>query len=90
MKSSSFAVLMLSRCFVASAFTIGVPTISTKYEAAKSTLFSEPSPSGKDAGEEQQTVGLDLNLEEMFTMFDAAANEEKFDDAVKKVKKEST
>lgn len=30
--------------------------------------------------------GMDLNLEEMFTMFDAADKEEEFDDAIKKVK----
>lgn len=41
-------------------------------------LFSEP---------EEEEGGLDLDLGEMFEMFEAADKEEKFDDAIKKVKK---
>jgi len=45
---------------------------------ATTTLFSsEP---------EDEEDGLDLNLEEMFEMFDAAAKNEDFDKAIKKVK----
>eukprot|EP00559_Dactyliosolen_fragilissimus_P007627 CAMPEP_0184858176 /NCGR_PEP_ID=MMETSP0580-20130426/3300_1 /TAXON_ID=1118495 /ORGANISM="Dactyliosolen fragilissimus" /LENGTH=87 /DNA_ID=CAMNT_0027354179 /DNA_START=38 /DNA_END=301 /DNA_ORIENTATION=- len=40
------------------------------------------------AGPEEDEEGLDLNLEEMFDMFDAAAKEEDFDDTIKKVKGE--
>jgi hypothetical protein len=44
-------------------------------------LFSEPA--------KETTEGeLDLDLEEMFTMFDSAAKGEDFDDAIKKVKKD--
>eukprot|EP00980_Cylindrotheca_fusiformis_P013945 scaffold3621_cov114-Cylindrotheca_fusiformis.AAC.10 len=42
-------------------------------------LFSDP---------EEEEEGLDLNLEEMFDMFDAADKEQNFDDALKKVKSE--
>jgi len=42
-------------------------------------LFADP---------EEEEEGLDLNLEEMFEMFDAADKEEDFNDAVKKVKGE--
>jgi hypothetical protein len=35
---------------------------------------------------EESDGGLDLDLDEMFTMFDAADKEESFDDAIKKVK----
>ncbi|KAG7344327.1 hypothetical protein IV203_022335 [Nitzschia inconspicua] len=38
--------------------------------------------------ETEDEEGLDLNLEEMFDMFDAADKEESFDDAIKKVKKD--
>lgn len=37
-------------------------------------------------GPEEDEAGLDLDLEEMFTMFEAADKEESFDDAIKKVK----
>ncbi|GFH60618.1 hypothetical protein CTEN210_17094 [Chaetoceros tenuissimus] len=39
-------------------------------------------------GGDDEEGGLDLNLEEMFDMFDAADKEEEFDDAIKKVKKD--
>ena len=35
---------------------------------------------------EEEEGGLDLNLEEMFDMFDAADKDEDFDEALKKVK----
>lgn len=38
-----------------------------------------------EKGEENQE-GLDLDLEDMFTMFDAANKDESFDEAIKKVK----
>lgn len=48
--------------------------------ALATQLFSEPNS-------EEEEGGLDLDLGEMFEMFEAAAKEEKFDDAIKKVKK---
>lgn len=41
-------------------------------------MFSEPA--------EGEEGGLDLNLEEMFDMFDAADKGKDFDDTIKKVK----
>lgn len=69
---------------VVSAFTVVSPSaISSSQTSSRNVLYSEPAK--KDDGES----GLDLDLEEMFSMFDAAAKEEKFDDALKKVKKET-
>eukprot|EP00561_Arcocellulus_cornucervis_P005150 CAMPEP_0185826046 /NCGR_PEP_ID=MMETSP1322-20130828/31352_1 /TAXON_ID=265543 /ORGANISM="Minutocellus polymorphus, Strain RCC2270" /LENGTH=81 /DNA_ID=CAMNT_0028523771 /DNA_START=55 /DNA_END=300 /DNA_ORIENTATION=- len=48
--------------------------------ATPTQLFSEP--------EDDDEEGLDLNLEEMFDMFDAADKDQAFDDAIKKVKSE--
>mmetsp|Transcript_12000 Transcript_12000/g.16603 ORF Transcript_12000/g.16603 Transcript_12000/m.16603 type:complete len:90 (+) Transcript_12000:124-393(+) len=63
----------------ATTFTRGLTTFQQRQQQRTVVLFSEPS----DDDEEE---GLDLNLEEMFEMFDAADKEEDFDDAVKKVK----
>lgn len=46
-------------------------------------LFAEPNPDDDD-----EEGGLDLNLEEMFDMFDAAEKDADFDETVKKVKGE--
>jgi len=56
------------------------PAFTTRLNTVCSTtaIYSEPADDG----------GLDLDLEEMFDMFDAAEKEEKFDDAIKKVKGE--
>ena len=40
-----------------------------------------------DETQEEEEGGLDLDLGEMFEMFDAADKEEDFDAAIKKVKK---
>jgi len=71
-----FAACMVATVsgFAAPAFTRG--TVSTR-------LYSEPE---KKDGESSDSGGLDLDLGEMFEMFDAADKEESFDDAVKKVK----
>ena len=58
---------------MASAFTVVQPSRA-------------PAPSALLSGPEDDDEGLDLNLEEMFTMFDAADNEEEFDESIKKVK----
>mmetsp|Transcript_8736 Transcript_8736/g.12699 ORF Transcript_8736/g.12699 Transcript_8736/m.12699 type:complete len:87 (-) Transcript_8736:23-283(-) len=64
----------------ATTFSRGLATATTTIQPSNTVLFSEPA----DDDEE----GLDLNLEEMFEMFDAADKDEDFDDAVKKVKGE--
>lgn len=54
---------------------------------APSASFNKPQVSStKINAEPEEEEGLDLNLEEMFDMFDAADKEETFDDAVKKIK----
>eukprot|EP00551_Chaetoceros_affinis_P011567 CAMPEP_0203662312 /NCGR_PEP_ID=MMETSP0090-20130426/320_1 /ASSEMBLY_ACC=CAM_ASM_001088 /TAXON_ID=426623 /ORGANISM="Chaetoceros affinis, Strain CCMP159" /LENGTH=88 /DNA_ID=CAMNT_0050525077 /DNA_START=50 /DNA_END=316 /DNA_ORIENTATION=+ len=55
--------------------------VSESASAATSTtaIFSEPN-------DDEEEGGLDLNLEEMFDMFDAADKGEEFDDAIEKVK----
>mmetsp|Transcript_8230 Transcript_8230/g.10451 ORF Transcript_8230/g.10451 Transcript_8230/m.10451 type:complete len:92 (+) Transcript_8230:153-428(+) len=57
--------------------TFGMTKVA-KLPTTSSTLFEGP--------EEEEEGGLDLNLEEMFTMFDAADKEEDFDKAIEKVK----
>jgi len=74
---SSVAVILISMLAFASAFA---PTAFTRGRSATS-LFSE-----KPEAEEEE--GLDLDLGEMFEMFDAADKEETFDEAIKKVKKD--
>jgi hypothetical protein len=51
------------------------------YGSSKTSLAAGPTEQV-----EESEGGLDLDLEEMFTMFDAADKDEKFDDAIKKVK----
>lgn len=63
----------------ASAFTVPLPSFAGARTA--SALFSSNEP-------EEPEGELDLDLEEMFTMFDAAAKGEDFDKAIKKVKKD--
>lgn len=66
------------------------PTIGSKVVGSRTgsendvlrALFAGP--------EDEKEAGLDLDLEEMFTMFDAADKEESFDDAIKKVKTDET
>lgn len=50
--------------------------------AFKPSRFSTPVDSAEEG------AGLDLDLDEMFQMFDAAAKDEDFDAAVEKIKKE--
>jgi hypothetical protein len=82
------AILFFSMVVYTSAFTVplrAVATTTTTTTTAQSRpnvrLFSEPPQETKE-GE------LDLDLEEMFTMFDAADKGEEFDKAIKKVKKD--
>ena len=73
-----FAVLSsLLAVLAASSVAAFAPAASFTRGCASSELFSS---------EPEDEEGLDLNLEEMFDMFDAADKEEDFDEAVKKVK----
>jgi len=65
-------------------FVVGLSSVSA---FAPSASFNKPQVSStKINAEPEEEEGLDLNLEEMFDMFDAADKEETFDDAVKKIK----
>lgn len=57
----------------------GFLPVANRGVATTSRLYSEPE-------KKEEEGGLDLDLGEMFQMFDAADKEENFDDAVKKVK----
>ena len=62
------------------AFTPYAPTRSVSSQGQRTSLCAEP--------KEEEEGGLDLNLEEMFDMFDAADKGQDFDKAVKDIKKE--
>jgi len=66
------AVVASAQAFCPTAFTRG------DVASTKTQLFSEP--------EDDEGGGLDLNLEEMFDMFDAADKGVDFDKALDKVK----
>eukprot|EP00566_Odontella_aurita_P035564 CAMPEP_0113534538 /NCGR_PEP_ID=MMETSP0015_2-20120614/5211_1 /TAXON_ID=2838 /ORGANISM="Odontella" /LENGTH=79 /DNA_ID=CAMNT_0000433703 /DNA_START=98 /DNA_END=337 /DNA_ORIENTATION=- /assembly_acc=CAM_ASM_000160 len=51
-------------------------------------VTSVPSTTAVFSDKEEEEEGLDLNLEEMFDMFDAADKGADFDDSVKKIKTE--
>jgi hypothetical protein len=68
----------------ASAFSLS-PSVSRRPHIDRTTLLFN---SAEPTQEEQAEDGMDLNLEEMFTMFDAADKEQDFDKAIKSVKKE--
>ena len=67
-----FAALFLATLATVQGFAPAAFTRSVQ----TTRVFSEPA----------EEDGLDLNLEEMFEMFDAADKEEDFDSAVEKVK----
>jgi len=70
---------------LASAFTVSVPSLARP--SSRATLLQRVvTPLFSDKKEDEE--GLDLDLEEMFTMFEAADKEEDFDKAIKKVKEE--
>lgn len=78
----------MKNCFLyLSAFVVGATAFSVVPTMSRSRmvpLFRSAEPTKEDQSEE----GLDLNLEEMFTMFDAADKDEDFDKAIKEVKKD--
>lgn len=75
---------MLMVAAFASAFTVSVPSLARPYSVAIIQHRCTPLFSDKKEDKEE----LDLDLEEMFTMFEAADKEEDFDEAIKKVKEE--
>jgi hypothetical protein len=75
MMKTALALLLLIASV--SSFVTSRPAFSST-----SALFSEPAEDTTD-----EEGGLDLNLEEMMTMFEAADKEEDFDEAISKVKK---
>mmetsp|Transcript_2966 Transcript_2966/g.1771 ORF Transcript_2966/g.1771 Transcript_2966/m.1771 type:complete len:85 (+) Transcript_2966:51-305(+) len=78
----SLAVICLASS--ASAFAPATPSFGVATSMAQSNVVV--APLAMAGGDDDDEEGLDLNLEEMFDMFDAAAKEEDFDDAVKKIK----
>jgi hypothetical protein len=66
------------------AFTASINAVAVAEAAADcrpSTLLFASEPEIEESGS-----GLDLDLEDMFTMFNAADKNESFEDAIKKVK----
>lgn len=79
---------LLLEVLVSNAFIIPVAVKASpasadpcRYGSSKTSLAAGPPEQV-----EESEGGLDLDLEEMFTMFDAADKNESFDDAIKKVK----
>jgi len=67
----------------AAAFTVSVPAL-----VARPAVIQSAAPLFSDKKQDEEEGSLDLDLEEMFTMFEAADKEEDFDEAIKKVKEE--
>eukprot|EP00978_Attheya_sp_CCMP212_P028773 scaffold100301_cov55-Attheya_sp.AAC.5 len=83
----TLAVLSIVSCAAAfstpATFSRGVSTTVASEITPRTlttSLFAEP--------EKEEEEGFDLNLEEMFDMFDAADKDKDFDETVKKVKGE--
>lgn len=68
----------------ASAFSIVPFGLKRPLLCRTTSLFNSAEPTKEEESED----GLDLNLEEMFTMFDAADKEQDFDKTIKSVKKD--
>ena len=84
MKTSAVA-LILALVGAASAFSPALVAFSrpgSVVASSSSRLFSDPKSDDSEEG------GLDLNLEEMFDIFDAADKGQNFDNTIKKVKKD--
>jgi hypothetical protein len=81
------AIAMMCGGYV-TAFTTSQPTKSTAFVTTRpirTVAFLSDKPAAEDKEEEKE--GLDLDLGEMFDMFEAADKNQSFDDAVKKIKK---
>jgi len=81
MKLSALVAFLAVTVSSVSAFAPPCASFSCRRAAVSATQVYSSEP-------ESTEEGLDLNLEEMFDMFDAADKDESFDDAIKKVKKE--
>lgn len=79
MKIAVVSLCLIQSLWTASAFMVQPPTM------VRPSLMTLASDKPEDEDEEG---GLDLDLGEMFDMFDAADKDESFDDAIKKVKGE--
>mgnify|MGYP005866078241 CR=1 FL=1 len=78
-----FAIVTLCLVATTSAFTTMVPRPRV---AARPGLIALAAGKEDDEAPEKEG-GLDLDLGEMFDIFEAADKDESFDDAIKKVKK---
>jgi hypothetical protein len=76
MKTITSAILFLASLCSLTSSAFVVPSAFTRSMA----IFSEPNSS------DEEEEGFDLNLEEMFEVFDAADQDQDFDEAIKKVK----
>ena len=86
MKFALVGLCLIQSLSAASAFTVLPPRAVVSVAATTTTTplrMSDPA-----ADDEEGEGGLDLDLGEMFEMFDAADKDENFDDAIKKVKGE--
>lgn len=86
MKSIFVTILSLVLLQEVVGFTVVVPTLSATGTVMSPQVLVPLRSSPADNNEDEE--GLDLNLEEMFTMFDAADKGVDFDKAIDQVKSE--
>lgn len=86
MKSILVTIVSLVFLQAVVGFTVIVPTSTSTRNMMKASPCTELRSSPADNNEDEE--GLDLNLEEMFTMFDAADKGVDFDKAIDQVKSE--
>mmetsp|Transcript_206 Transcript_206/g.268 ORF Transcript_206/g.268 Transcript_206/m.268 type:complete len:83 (+) Transcript_206:43-291(+) len=82
MKLSAAIITLLAGS--AAAFAPAMPSAAVRAASSSqqpTAMFAEP--------KDEEEGGLDLDLDEMFSMFDAADKGEDFDKAIKDVKKEN-
>jgi hypothetical protein len=79
MKTAFLALLLLQ----------AATTTTNAFVVQPSSRMAAVMPLCSDKADEEEG-GLDLDLGEMFEMFDAADKDESFDDAIKKVKAEDS
>mmetsp|Transcript_19928 Transcript_19928/g.31092 ORF Transcript_19928/g.31092 Transcript_19928/m.31092 type:complete len:82 (-) Transcript_19928:59-304(-) len=80
MKLSAAIITLLAGS--AAAFAPAMPSAAVRTSSSQqpTVMFAEP--------KDEEEGGLDLDLDEMFSMFDAADKGEDFDKAIKEVKKD--
>ena len=79
------SLLFLAALFVSAHGFATIPFQRREIAAAFSATTTSMSMAS-DPEKEEDSEGLDLDLGEMFDMFEAADNEDDFDDAMKQVK----